>query len=1675
MKYLMTFHLKKHLKFFLCFFIIAYCNNLSAQNPSGITFSWNSDVGCQVFIPPKDHGVIVEAIQASDCIRVCEKSSVQYTLSGFDYPSFNVHWTVTGGTFTTLESPETTSVIQVQWGSSGPGSITFSYTDANGNLVTKTQCFEKINIPKALFSVHPLEETNDIKPYVLACTDQNLYFNDLSVMTGQSPILNWFWDFGDAANNSNFSSTAQNPTHVYTTQGDYFATLTVTNACGCSSSFRRRIVIKGENGFEISCPSIVCEGQTSHYSLPEEAQLACNEFHYSCEGGTVTDINQDDGSVQVIWDHVDASGFGFLTFQTQTGSCNLPCLSPTTIRVPVIKNIGTIQGPSSICLGGQGIFHLPQWPTTEFIWEIVGNENGNLATVHDLDQRNEFLVVPLITGTLTLRVVYTNTLLHCGGTATFTINVINGIDFEGDVKLCQNSAASYHTLDDTPTTWTLTNALGAIVQTQSNTANFDYTFSDPGTYTLSVGYLGACPGHQKEIVVTAIPDPIGINDVRVLTTTEENAATTAVCPNIFYNYSLPSNPAVQYHWSVTNGTLSGSSIGDEVTVKFTGTAPALLTVYSESTSPSICASSPVTIPISIKQINATLLNANTTVCANSTASYQVNLTGSSDLYTEGESYFWSLSNPNLGSITNGQDSNQINIMWNNVNVTTTVNLNLVIYKCGGSRTLTLPITIIKVPVITITPASTTVCGGTAISFTVASNSPPIVLDPSNTVVWNFGYGEVLGGLTSPLTNFYNLEGDTNITQNVTAYIVNPNGCLGTTPTVHATVTVLPSPLVSNSLASTANTFCYLSDINVDLVASVSTDVISIQWYGPSGVPILNATSSTLHANTSTGFGDYYFVATNSLGCSSASNTETIHQGCDCVNCPLNPNVLNNNSTQTCGVITLSSEVGGTPTATNWEVYGPDGSHSVIEGATYTPTLPGTYHNIIYASYYNELLQTTCTYSKDKLITVPFIASFVQTVICNSNNNFTVSLIDTSSYYAGVAANCVLQYAYRSTSASVNDPFTNITGTSVTLNSGDYDLRLTITYNGQSCSVINSFSYSTIPDNQSVTVAQPACYDSTANFGFTSTILTTDNCLWTFEPGVENTLQFPKRVFNTSGLHSVSVVLTNKYGCSRLFDNIQVNVPVKCFNGDVVVSPNPAIVCKGSSVTLSYQPNADACVPTQYIWMNGNQEMTNYGNTSSIQVFNPGIYWVKVKRGLCSYDTPSRITPQFINPPSLKISGPLSICNGSEAQFTAVSNGDTIKWLIDEVWNPDYDGLWSITIGNLSVQTHIVKALVTISNTDCPAIVTQNLQVLPTPNVPVIDQNVFCTGDDPEHPYYHIQLNAASNVSQYFNWSNGMSGTNITVNDGGLYQVTVNSGGCSASSSIVVPKNLEDYMWVVPTGCYSFCKAEGMDQVILGPTVIVKEWDWLFSDTLVDSGTNSIPSNLNPSDTGIYQLSLSNEDCTVLSPRLNYSIEKSCISCKIELVKQLKVKYNEGGNCSFTVDLNIISSDNLAVTLVAVDNSALLIPSNLSVTLGSANYSINVFPLNNFDGGIIPIQLQGTDEHGALCVYEFQIKLPSCHLEPVEVKAKGIQKEQSPLQVQLAPNPANEAVTISYKGIVLPGSLSLYDLMGHQLKEFPLNATEGALEMTTKEFPAGVYLVVLKTNEGWINQQKLIIE
>jgi beta propeller repeat protein len=64
-------------------------------------------------------------------------------------------------------------------------------------------------------------------------------FTDTSTYSSSNPITRWFWDFGDGTN-----STLENPTHTYSANGAYTASLTVSNSlCRNSTTVTNSVVV----------------------------------------------------------------------------------------------------------------------------------------------------------------------------------------------------------------------------------------------------------------------------------------------------------------------------------------------------------------------------------------------------------------------------------------------------------------------------------------------------------------------------------------------------------------------------------------------------------------------------------------------------------------------------------------------------------------------------------------------------------------------------------------------------------------------------------------------------------------------------------------------------------------------------------------------------------------------------------------------------------------------------------------------------------------------------------------------------------------------------------------------------------------------------------------------------------------------------------------------------------------------------------------------------------------------------------------------------------------------------------------------------------------------------------------------------------------------------------------
>jgi len=93
-----------------------------------------------------------------------------------------------------------------------PGSYTVILTVAsnNGCLGTQTQTITVLPVPTADFNVQS------------GCKNSPTTFTDSSTVAGGT-ITNWLWDFGDGS----ATSSAQNPSHVYTNNGTFTVTLSI--------------------------------------------------------------------------------------------------------------------------------------------------------------------------------------------------------------------------------------------------------------------------------------------------------------------------------------------------------------------------------------------------------------------------------------------------------------------------------------------------------------------------------------------------------------------------------------------------------------------------------------------------------------------------------------------------------------------------------------------------------------------------------------------------------------------------------------------------------------------------------------------------------------------------------------------------------------------------------------------------------------------------------------------------------------------------------------------------------------------------------------------------------------------------------------------------------------------------------------------------------------------------------------------------------------------------------------------------------------------------------------------------------------------------------------------------------------------------------------------------------
>lgn len=1641
-----------------------------AQTTPGIALLWHQNVGCQDANFDAKRTIDFDDISPSDCLRVCNNSEVDYELLYLP-PGATTVWTVAGGTVIATSN----EIITVRWENIGFGTVGISI-QLSGSTISKTLCIEKLEAPAALFEI-----ATQINPeYFETCSQQDINFINLSSPNNGSALDSYFWDFGDGTYSTEFE-----PIHSYLNDGDYTVTLSVMNDCFCKGKFQMKVFAK-RRGIEISCPTVVCEGQSAIYSVPFDAENMCSgNQNWSAIGGQI--ISQTNGTAEVLWDNVDQLGFGYVTFNPE--NCDLECREATTVKIPVVQVKGTIQGPTELCLKEQGRYKLPQWPTTDIQWEIVGNNNNDLGEIILTDQRNEIVVFPLTPGVLTLRAVYTNTLLQCSGQAEFQITVAPPLEIIGENSFCQNSTGIFSNSQNASINWILKDDSGNVL---ANTSAVDltYSFSEPGTYTISGNAPEFCGISDKIIVVLSTPQmPSGIDGL------------DEVCPNTPYSYNVQDPDANSiYTWVVTNGVVLGSNTGEEVNITFNGTFPATVAVIRKTVNPIECTSAPRTIIVNQVPVNASISLGSGTVCSSSTHTYKAFETGTSTLFTEGDTYTWSLSDPSLGSVTTGQGTTEVEILWNEVNQVTPVNLILTIGKCTltPSPQFIKSITINPKAQIEIQASQNPVCAGLLyqVTYTVTTINGVALNPATDSVTWNLGTGEYTTGpgVFSQSRTFVN-NGSTNIDYVVSAVIANASGC-GTTNKAFFTTTVLPNPPAVASLNSAANAFCLALDVNAQIIVSSNTVGVSIQWF-KNGVLIPGQTGTSLSVGSSLNFGSYTFRVTSQNGCIRESNNITIYQSCgEPANCTIAASVQNTSSLTSCNTIVFSAITSPAPISSTWSYLGTGSGNFSVSGNTLTGK-PGVY-TIIHKAVYPCQEGGTGIKPTSKQVIIPYAPDFSYITECNPNNTFNVNFIDNSNFFSGLSTQNFKFYYKAVGAANFTGPVTYNPSLTVfeiqNLTAGAYIFKVENegTYQGTTfpiCKKEYTVNLQGVSALTSIVVnlgnAVP-CNNSAVAFGLQPLPATGSTVLWDFGDGSTNSALSPRRVYTQSdSTYTVTCTIKNPFGCS-IVRTASVYVPKECFFGDIIANPANAEVCKDENVALTYIPNSDNCTGAgiNYIWMNGSTPIAGAANSSTINVNEPGSYWVKVKTANdCEYNAPTKITPIFKKLPNVKINGQARYCENESIILSATTEADTIVWALDGLVYPQFNNLtetdWT---GNFSPYDFVISCTVTkdgCTNTAFhPFTIEEEIQDI------LIDMAISC---DPYQVVVYANAVSYSGAPVFFNWSNGASGwsdepggNEITITDGGALSVTATTGGgCSFTKQIDIPRSPQNYMWIFPTGCYADCTRGG--NFLIGPLVPLSNWSWNDNGISVESGSEfADPFPLK--DTGTYSLSINTGECALESGVLSFTANK-CEECRIEEVVVKDIIPNETPYCSYTQTLVIHSGvgQPFQASLSDPINNVTIIPSTFTIVPGANNIQFTVIPQSPFIGGLTTLRIHGqiADKESFIdCEFLFPLEIPFC--ENTEFRPENSMKVETSENAvvksfKLYPNPASNSVSLQYDLGVMNSTVELYELTGRLLTQQTLNTSQGTTDINLSTFAGGMYIVVVRNGNQILYQQKLIIK
>lgn len=1202
-------------------------------------------------------------------------------------------WNFGNGNSSTIQNPQFT------YSTAGNYTVSLSIQDITGclSITTKTITVNPLPISNFTFS------NND-------CGNSPVQFTDMSNGNG-STITTWLWDFGDGN-----TSAIQNPSHQFSTTGNYTVSLTVTNANTCSNTSTKSVFI-------------------------QEAPIAAFSVSNTCTNQIAQFTDQSTTTVGSIiqwnWNFGDPGSGLYNTsiLQNPTHSFTGPGIynvrliitSSSLCKDTLIIPVSIFQGPlaefnfTSACAGD----------TTYFTDNSTGNAaavvswswnfgDGNSSTLQNPKHRyansgnySVNLVVTDANGCTSVknRQVVVNPLPsplfqfsgNCVGQPTFFSDFSNG------------SGASITTWG-----WDFGDPSSGVLN-YSGIQNPSHIYNVAGTYTVTLTIINAngCQNVTTQALVI-IPAPIANFTF---------ASTCAGQPVNFTNTSTSNGGTLNsFFWDFGDGSTS--------TLQFpvhTFVNPGIYQVSLTVSNTNGCVAN-VVKPVTIDPVPSANFDYLRPNCFGDTT-YFVNLTSATS--GSGLTYLWDFGDGNSSTLKNPRH------LYTNSG---TYQVTLVVQSsngCQGSKT--------KSVKVNASPISGFVYSNiTCSQLQFSGNS----YDPDTTITaWYWNFGDPGSGInnTSSIQNPQHNFSQAGVF-NVQLMTVNAYGC---SSSINQSVTI-SMPAADFSIGSGSN--CIGNPVQFNDLSSGSGSTIN-QWLWNFG----DGTTSTQQnpAHTYLNGGNYLVTLTvwTVSGCQgSITKPISIQYGPQSNFTYSYPNCIG-------GAVQFNdvsvSATGAAIVSRSWD-FG-DGTFS---------TLPNPVHTYNFASTYQVQLNVTDTNGCSSTILKPIKiypgpdALFSYAMSNCTSAQFTDQSTDPDTTITGWLWNFGDPTSGPNNISNLKNPVHQFTS------AGSYQVRL-IAYNSLGC---QDTTYQTIVINAPLAnfTATSPCLSNPVQFTSTSTSAGSPivSWNWQFGDGGTSMVQNPTHIYQNAGSYQVALLVTSAAGCqASVIKTITIKPkPTANFQFDTP--------CRGDSTHFyDLSMGAGNAIINNWLWDFGDGSTSNIKNPAHKYLL-AGIYNVSLQvsdvNG-CMDDTLMQVTV-FAKPLANFVSNTV---NCDTTYFTNTSSAGTGANIVLSRWNFGDPGSGIFNTSTQTNPWHVFTLpntynvrLIVSNNYGCRDTITKQVLYDPFPQ-PDFTFDTACSG----YPTSFTALNTAPNITGY-QWTFGDGFTGVGANpqhtyaNPGIYNVTL---------------------------------------------------------------------------------------------------------------------------------------------------------------------------------------------------------------------------------------------------------------------------------------------------------------